>query len=50
MAGAIYDMVSRFEGFADRHPNVAGTIVALVMVALFGLVGGIERGSIALPF
>lgn len=43
-------MVAAFERFADEHPNVAGTIAALVMVALFGLVGGIERGSIALPF
>lgn len=43
-------MIQAFEGFALEHPNVAGAIAALLMVAMFGLVGGIERGSIALPF
>lgn len=43
-------MAERFERFAWEHPHVAGTIAALCMVALYGLVGGIERGSIALPF
>lgn len=43
-------MTQAFERFAYAHPNIAGAIVALLMVAAFGLVGGIERGSIALPF
>lgn len=43
-------MVHAFERLAESHPNVAGTIAALLMLAAFGLVGGIERGSIALPF
>lgn len=43
-------MIQAFERFAWEHPSVAGTIAALVMLAMFGFVGGIERGSIALPF
>lgn len=43
-------MAERFERMAEGHPNVAGAVAALLMVAVFGIVGGIERGSIALPF
>lgn len=43
-------MIQAFERFAWEHPNIAGAIAALLMVSAFGLVGGIERGSIALPF
>ena len=43
-------MIQAFERFAWEHPSVAGTIAALVMLAVFGFVGGVERGSIALPF
>lgn len=43
-------MAERFERMAEGHPNVAGFFAALLMVAAFGIVGGIERGSIALPF
>lgn len=43
-------MVQAFERFAWEHPSVAGTIAALVMLVMFGFVGGVERGSIALPF
>lgn len=43
-------MVAAFERLACEHPHVAGALAALAMAALFGLVGGIERGSIALPF
>ena len=43
-------MVEMFERFAWEHPSVAGAIAALAMLAMVGFVGGIERGSIALPF
>lgn len=43
-------MAERFERLAESHQVVAGIVAALLMVAVFGIVGGIERGSIALPF
>lgn len=42
-------MIQAFERLAWSHPTFAGTFAALLMVAIFGIVGGIERGSIPLP-
>ena len=42
-------MIQAFERLAESHPTVAGAVAALLMAALFGIVGGIERGNIPLP-
>ena len=42
-------MIERLERFAWDHPTIAGVVVLAVMVAVFGIVGGIERGTIQLP-
>lgn len=42
-------MIGKFERFAWDHPTIAGVVVLAVMVAVFGIVGGIERGTIQLP-
>lgn len=43
-------MIDRLERFAWDHPTISGVVAVAVMVALFGFVGGVERGSIPLPF
>lgn len=42
-------MIGKFERFAWDHPTIAGVVALAVMVAVFGIVGGIERGTIQLP-
>ena len=42
-------MIVKFERFAWDHPTAAGIVAMAVMVAIFGIVGGIERGTIQLP-
>ena len=42
-------MAERFERLAWDHPTAAGIVAMAVMVAIFGIVGGIERGTIMLP-
>ena len=42
-------MIQAFERLAESRPTVAGAVAALLMAALFGIVGGIERGNIPLP-
>ena len=43
-------MTRAFERLAESHPTIAGAVAALVIAALFGIVGGIERGHTPLPF
>ena len=42
-------MIQAFERLAESHPTFAEAVAALVIAALFGIVGGIERGHIPLP-
>lgn len=43
-------MTQALERLAESHPTIAGAVAALLMVVAFGIVGGIERGHIPLPF
>lgn len=35
-----------FEDFSEVHPNVGAAVAIALMLAAFGLAGGIETGSI----
>lgn len=37
-------------GWLENHPYVAGTLFAIFGMLLFGIAGGIEAGTIPLPF
>lgn len=43
-------MAKAFERAAEEHPVLMGTATAVVIYFLFAVVGGIERGSLPLPF
>lgn len=42
-------MIGKLERLAWDHPTIAGVVALAVMVAIFGFVGGVERGTIQLP-